>query len=83
MPQPDGRRLPVAMDAELSPAEATRAKAHLQAMADAIDGVAGAGDADRRRQFWYTYEENQVQLHALLPRVGDPTADEGPYTSET
>lgn len=71
------------MDAELTTETAAEAKGILQAMAEAIDGVARAGDPDRRRQCWYSYEENLSQLHALLPQVGDPTADEGPYTAET
>ena len=52
-------------------------------MAAAIQGVLDSTGADERRSFWFTYEENQAKLHELVPLIGDPVADEGPYTSET
>jgi hypothetical protein len=71
------------MDAELSAETATQATAHLHAMVAAIEAVARSDDPDQRREHWYEYEQHQAELHELLPLTGDPTADEGPYTSET
>lgn len=71
------------MDTELTPQQAARAQKCLQEMAAAIEGVARSTGAEDRRSFWFTYEENQASLHELVPLVGDPVADEGPYTSET
>jgi len=71
------------MDVELTAEQASKAQACLRAMADAIEEIGRSTDAGQRRSHWFVFEENQSKLHELLPLVGDPMADEGPYTSET
>ena len=71
------------MDVELTTEQTEQAQVYLIVMAAAIQGVGDSTDSEQRRSSWLTYEENQAKLHALLPRLGDPEADEGPYTSET
>ena len=71
------------MDAELTPDQAEHAQVYLRAMAAAIEAVSHASAAEERRSAWFAFEENMAKLHKLLPALGDPEADEGPYTAET
>ncbi len=71
------------MDTALTTEQAEHAQVYLRAMAAAIDRIGHSTDADERRTHWLEFEENLSRLHNLLPMLGDPTADEGPYTSET
>ena len=71
------------MDVELTADQTERAQVYLRAMASAIKGVGHSTNAEQRRSHWFAFEENQAKLHALLPPLADPEADEGPYTSET
>ena len=71
------------VDSALTLEQAEQAQVYLRAMAAAIDRIGHSNDVDQRRTHWFAFEENQAKLHDLLPMLGDPNADEGPYTSET